>query len=492
MDFASEWAAKNFNQRKSELETLIASPHNPGLPDYLRIVEAADNWGVYASNGPNFKFAVFGRDSLVVADDLVGTHKDLVADIILVLAKLQGVTTNDDNEEEPGKIHHEFRQREYSGIVIPDYSLGILNNLQKLWGNEGFDSMVYYGSYDSTPLYVRLVCKYVEYYGDNILNVSYVGRDNQRRTIKDSLKFAVGWIVYKLNESPMGLLEYKRINPHGIENQSWKDSRTGYLRRDGSMPNFNKGVASIEIQGYVYDALVLAAKYVSQNDEQSSYWLSLASEISDKVLGWFWMDDEHFFAQGLDYDENDKRQQLDTITSNGALILNSQIIKDIRPIERDFFIEKIAEMIFSEQFITDSGIRSRALKHESIPGFIDYHGTYTIWHKETNEVAKGLRNYGLNGLAGELEKRIISSVLKSGEFDEFLYVDVNSTVWYDKLEAIHYFSFRSPGGNLPIPEPGQAWTISAVYRIILSDKLNKEIELTDFEKSVIGRVNPRS
>jgi glycogen debranching enzyme len=177
MDFASEWAAKNINQRKADLANMLANPHQLGLPDYLKIVEAADNWGVYASNGPNFKYAVFGRDSLVVADDLLATHKDLVYDIILVLAKLQGVTTNDDNEEEPGKIHHEFRQRQFNGEKIPEYSLGILNNLQRMWGNEGSDSMVYYGAYDSTPLYVRLVCKYVEYYGDAILRVGYVGRD---------------------------------------------------------------------------------------------------------------------------------------------------------------------------------------------------------------------------------------------------------------------------------------------------------------------------
>ncbi len=468
MDFADEWSNKKTEDRISELERFIRDPNAVSNPDYLRIVDAPDGWGVFASNGPNFKYAIFGRDSIVLADDLLPTHKQLVHDIILELAKLQGFNLNNDSEEEPGKIHHEFRSLKYDGVQIPEYSLGILRNLQRQWGNEGSDMMIYYGGYDATPLYVRLVCRYVNIHGVSILEETYKGRDNDTHKIRDSLRFAMGWISYKLNESSLGLIEYKRINPHGIENQAWKDSRTGYLHRDGSLPNFNMGVASIEIQGYTYDALLDSAKLIAENDEQAQYWRAMAAGISERVTNWFWMEDVGYFAQALDFNDNDEHRQIDSLTSNGALILNSQLIKNLAPEKRDMFVNKITEMISSKEFMTDAGIRSRALRHESIPGFIDYHGTYTVWHKETNEIAKGLRNHGRIELAENLESKLIDSVVKAGEFSEFTYVDSDNKVWYDKAEALHYFSLRSPGGNLPIPEPGQAWTISAVYRICLS------------------------
>jgi len=465
MDFSKEWSVKNSQDRSALIKQFVSNPRLNNGVDFLNIVLAPHGWGVYASNGRNFKYAVFGRDSLVVADDLITTHKELVHDIIIMLAKLQGHTINQDTEEEPGKIHHEFRSLSFDGVNIPDYSLGILNNLQRIWGNEGSHTMIYYGSYDATPLYARLVSKYVSIYGDSILSENYIGTDEETHSIKDSLKNALKWIINKLDESSLGLLEYKRMNPHGIENQAWKDSRTGYLRADGSLPDFNKGIASIEIQGYVYDALIGASRIFN---EESNSWLALAGYISKKVIDWYYMEDVGYFAQALDFDDKDKRQQINTLTSNGALLLNSQLLFDLSPSERDFYVKKIADMILSEEFMTDAGIRSRAIRHESIPGFIDYHGSYTVWHKETNEIAKGLRLHNFTLQASDLEKKIIDSIVKAGEFSEFLYVDIDNKVWYDRLEAIHYFSLRSPGGNLPIPEPGQAWSISAFYRICLN------------------------
>lgn len=486
MDFADHWANKNEHDKRQIIQEFVKKPQLLSGIDFLSIVCAPESWGVYASNGPNFKYAIFGRDSIIVADDVLTTHKDLVSNIIHVLAILQGTSTNDNNEEEPGKIHHEYRALKFGEHEVPPYSQGIMNNLQRQWGNEGSDNMVYYGSYDATPMYVRLVCKYVEFYSDSILAESYIGRDNQSHTIRDSLRFAIGWLTYKINESSSGLLEYKRFNPHGIENQAWKDSRTGYLRRDGAMPNFDKGIASIELQGYTYDALMYGSKIVAENKSQADYWASLAASISDKVLKWYWMDDVNYFAQALDYDDNNKRRQIDTLTSNGALILNSQLLSNTNPEDRDYIVANVAKTICSEEFLTKAGIRSRSLRHISIPGFIDYHGSYTVWPKETNEIAKGLRFQGLNQLASRLEMRIIDAIINSSEFVEFNYADNDDRVWYDTQSAIKYFNFRSPGGNIPIPESGQAWSISSFNRICLADHYGTNTPVHRIEESILS------
>jgi glycogen debranching enzyme len=468
MDLKTEWASLDKDKKRSLIDHFINNPKSDDNPDFMSLVKAPEGFGVFASIGPNFQYAVFGRDSLVVADDLLSTHPGLVREIILILARLQGHSVNSNSEEESGRIHHEYRAKKYDDVQIPDYSLGILSRLQQLWGSQGSDVMLYYGGFDGTPLYVRLVCRYIELHGDSILNEEYKGTDNKTHNIRDSIKCAMGWITYKLEESSLGLLEYKRINPHGIENQAWKDSRTSYLHRDGSMPNFSKGVASIEIQGYTYDALWAASKIAADSEEQAKYWQKLAVTISERVIDWFWMEDVEYFAQALDFDDQDKRHQVDTITSNPGLLLQSNLLKDLPEEKRDKYVNAITNMLASADFMTEAGIRSRALRHKDIPGFVDYHGSYTVWHKETNEIAKGLRYIGKTELATNLEARITGAVSKAGEFSEFLYVDGDGKVWYDETEALDYFNKRSPGGNLPIPEPGQAWTISSVYRIVLT------------------------
>jgi len=53
--------------------------------------------------------AVFGRDALRVALDLLNQYPKLTRTTLITLAELQGVTTDISREEEPGRIIHEWR-----------------------------------------------------------------------------------------------------------------------------------------------------------------------------------------------------------------------------------------------------------------------------------------------------------------------------------------------------------------------------------------------
>src|SRR5476651_1146319 len=75
----------------------------------LYSVTSKTGLGVYASSDRLFRGAVFGRDSLEVAEDLMYIKPRLVEKIILTMASLQGEDNNEANEEEPGKIIHEYR-----------------------------------------------------------------------------------------------------------------------------------------------------------------------------------------------------------------------------------------------------------------------------------------------------------------------------------------------------------------------------------------------
>ncbi len=132
------------------------------------------------STGPHFTYAIFGRDSLETAEDVLETHPHLVQrHYSQPLARLQGIKIDLLSEEEPGKIHHEYRCATFGGEAVPEYSLSVLHDLQKIWGDQNTDHMVYYGSHDATLLYIRLIGRYVGRYGRTILDETFTGADDR-------------------------------------------------------------------------------------------------------------------------------------------------------------------------------------------------------------------------------------------------------------------------------------------------------------------------
>ncbi|MBI1857268.1 hypothetical protein HY003_03500 [Candidatus Saccharibacteria bacterium] len=459
---ATEWLQKTLAEKRQAIEQLLAG--NPSL-DYINLV-TTNSIGVVASLGKNFSYAIFARDSIRVAKDLIETHRELAHDIILILAHLQGTKFDNISEEEPGKIHHEHRSLIFDGQRISKTSEEILRSLQLKWGGKGTDTMTYYGSFDATPLFVRLVHSYTTHYGNDILQESFKNKDGNTRTVTDSLRAAIDWVSNKLESSEWGLLEYRRLNPMGIANQVWKDSQTAYLHADGSMANYDNGIAAIELQGYAYDTLMDALK-LFKGDRDTYRWQEQARVILRYTIQHFWMEDYNYFAQGLDRDSAGNMRQIKSLTSNPGLLLRSGLLRDIEPDIKQKAVKGIVNMITGPDFLTDGGIRCRALSHKKYPGFPDYHGSFTTWPKETYEIAKGLHAHGFIEEARNLDNRVLESVKKSGDFYEFYYVNDDASIWYNSHEAIDLIikAFGSPA-NMPVPEVGQAWTISAVLAIL--------------------------
>ena len=163
--------------------------------------------------------AIFGRDAIETGEDLLLTHPELTRNIILSLASLQGVKVDYTSEEEPGKIHHEYRTLHFDGQLVPATSIKIMHDLQKQWGSAGTDKMLYYGSHDATLLYVRLIARYVKSYAQDI-EQSFLGQDGQPHKLADSALAATRWAVGKIEASPLKLFTYKRLNIAGLGNQT--------------------------------------------------------------------------------------------------------------------------------------------------------------------------------------------------------------------------------------------------------------------------------
>jgi glycogen debranching enzyme len=446
-----QWLAMDIAERQAYLAHVD--------PSAIGIVTTPNRWGVFASIGQRFQYVIFGRDSIETAEDILHTNRGLAQDVITTLARLQGTKTDHTSEEEPGKIHHEYRCLRIHDT--PEYRQYLIE-LQEVWGGKGTDRMTYYGSHDATPLYVRLVGRFVQQYGPEILDQTVKNKDDQEVTVRGSILSALQWLTGKIDAHPLGLFGYQRLNPVGLTNQCWKDSRTSHLRSDGSLPNFDAPVVSIEMQGYAYDALLAGIDLGLGDDTQQQYWHSLARRLQLHTLKYLWMDQHQYFAQGLDIDAQGNPRLLDTITSDPAALLDSNLIHGLPTHAARHLSERIAQVALGPELLTDIGIRCRALKHWDLVDYADYHGPATVWPKETYDIAKGLRRAGLTAQAKDLETRMLRSLRRAGEFYEFFYVHHDGTVWYDHNQAIQHFRAESPNHpDYPVPEPGQAWTIAA-------------------------------
>lgn len=450
----------------------------------LKTVTSPGDKSVYASSDTLFSGAIFGRDSLEVAEDLMCSKQTLVKNILVNMAQLQGLNSNAMTEEEPGKIIHEYRTLTIGGKKINKSSQKIFYELAGKWGGDA-NELAYYGSVDATPLFLKVLHQYCSIYGDSILNQEVVRRDGQKVQMLQSAHAAAGWLSAKLKQSASGMLEFHRMNPHGMFNQAWKDSDQFYVHENKQPANHDYPIASIEVQGLAYDALIAASQLIPNNETE---FMAMAYDIRDKTISLLWQEDRQYFALGTDYDAQGKLRIIHTPTANPASLLDTKIFDDLTEADRKKYVTAIAGKIMSKDFLTAAGIRSRSLAAANLVKIWDYHGSYVSWPKETYDIAKGLKRHGLPKLARQLENRLINIVLKSHEYPEFVYVDEwGRLLTIRPTKRQHGELVFVQGTNTP--ERTQAWTVSAIMAII-ADRYGKKMSgqpaviQTDWQKTL--------
>ncbi|OQA04787.1 MAG: hypothetical protein BWY68_00120 [bacterium ADurb.Bin400] len=468
--------------RKQKRKSTAALPpvlkQDLGFPQlYGALLQVITPSGIQASNSHLFKGAIFGRDSLRVALDLLPRYPSVSELAITSLARLQGSKSNTLNEEEPGKIPHEYRNLFVGSEKVQQEQQAIMKTLAKQWGwSEHERELCYYGSVDATPQFIRLVCLFRRQYGDEILNKEVLHRNGNLISIKDSVLAAARWTAAKIEESEICLLEFQQSHPESLKWQVMRDGSTAYLHPDGTLANVGAPIASFEVQGLAYDALAMAAElFIQERPTEVDQWLSLAKKLQASTLQLFWMEREQFFAMAVDRDNNRRIRQLKTITSVPSEVLETSLFDTIEHDQRVRYVEAITRKLYSPDFLTEAGIRSRALRHFGAIDYYDYQGSGVSWPVMTNAFALGLRKQGLCRLARDLENRIINAANVSGSLNEFFYVTPDGRVNYQPVGASHeHESEHEVIYGTSIPEHIQAWTVSAVLRAKLTQSENNE------------------
>jgi len=303
---------------------------------------------------------LFGRDSLITSMQMIAFRPEIARNTLRILARWQGKEINEWRDEEPGKILHELRSGEMACLgEIP------MNP--------------YYGSIDSTPLFLMLAAEYVAWTGDLELV----------RELEPNLMAALEWIDNYGDSDKCGYVEYCKRSPKGLLNQGWKDSRNGIVNGDGTL--VKPPIALVEVQGYVYAAKRGMAWLLSLlGKERLARSLRRESAIlKERFNRDFWLEDEGFYALAL----GANKEPAASITSNPGQCLWTGIA------DRDK-ATKLVERLFSNDMFSGWGIRTlsnQAARYNPL----GYH-LGSIWPHDNSLIGMGLKRYGFEDELNEL------------------------------------------------------------------------------------------
>lgn len=315
---------------------------------------------------------LFGRDSLISAWQLLDWSPGICKATLEILSQFQGKAINQEKEEEPGKIIHEmdFQKNRHPGNRIP---------------------FPYYGSVDSTPLYLIVFAFYFE-------------KTKDKEFLKNhwtNILGALNWMEEYGDKDKDYFLEYQRKNPKGLFHQGWKDGFENHLK-------IEPPVAIIEAQGYQYLALKEIAKLAEIKED-----LGLAEKLKnraeilkEKFNQKFWMEDVEYFALALD----GKKEQIQAITSNPGHLLFTGIVDENK-------IDFVVKRLFEKHLWTPFGIKTYStLEPDFNPK--SYH-LGSIWPHDNWIIAQGLKNLGRKSEYQKIKNAILLADEKIGYLPEF-------------------------------------------------------------------------
>jgi glycogen debranching enzyme len=333
----------------------------------LRIVDADHpDDDVVAAGAPWF-MALFGRDSLLTSAFLLPYMPGLALGTLRTLARLQGRREDAMTEEQPGKILHEVR-------LGADLSLAL-----------GGDS-VYYGSIDSTPLFVMLVGRALQW-GVPV---------EQLRELVPAVDRALSWIATYGDRDGDGFVEYQRSTDRGLVNQGWKDSFDAIAFSDGVPAR--TPIALAEVQGYVYAAYLARADLAEALGSDGTPWRDQAAELKRRFHEAFWLPSVGYYAVALDGD----KRPVDVLTSNLGHCLWTGIVEES-------VADQVVGHLLSPAMFTGFGLRTLATDATAYNP-VSYHNG-SVWPHDSVIGAAGIARYGRRDEA----ERVLAGLLDAAD-----------------------------------------------------------------------------
>ena len=325
---------------------------------------------LFAAGMPWF-MTVFGRDTAITSLQTLLLGPEIAMGALDALTELQAREEDPTIDAEPGKIVHETRGGRCAEFWFPRY----------------------YGSIDSTPLYLVLLAETWRWTDD----AAFAQR------LREPALLALEWIDRYGDRDGDGFVEYSRKVDSGLANQSWKDSGDSQRFQDGSFAE--PPIAAVEVQGYVYQAkrgLAEVAREVWRDKGLAERLEREADELRQRFDEAFWVEERGgFYALALD----GEKRPVDAKSSNMGHLLWSGIVPDNR-------VSTVVDQLLSEELWSGWGIRTMASDAAAFNP-ISYHNG-TVWPHDTSLAAWGLARHGYTAEARRIARALIEA---AGHFD---------------------------------------------------------------------------